>query len=287
MLEVDHITFSYGSRKALDDVTFDVAPGEIVAVTGANGAGKTTLMKLLACRLMQDAGRVRLHGIDPLERPVRYRRAIGYLSEHCPLYSEMTVEEYLVYRVRLKGERALRVRRRVSEALATCGLVEAGRTRIRLLSHGFRKRVGLADALITHPKLLLLDDLLAGLDRPQRAKCAEALSAASSRAAVIVTGHELDELTDWCTRFVVLHKGRVAATLRTGAYNRTELLALLDGAAAGEERSEIGDRRSEIRDQRSEVGDRKSEVGDRRSEIGRDPPTSDLRPLTSGGGPRA
>ena len=232
MLKVDHISFSYGSRKVLNDVTFDVAPGEIVAVTGANGAGKTTLMKLLACRLMQDVGHVNLHGIDPMKRPVKYRRAIGYLAENCPLYDEMTVEEYLTYRVRLKGERTLRVRRRVSEALATCGLTEMIRTRIQRMSHGFRKRVGLADALSTHPKLLLLDDLLAGLDRPQRAKCAETLTAASSWAAVVVTGHELDEMADWCTRFIVLHKGHVAATLRTSAYDRHDLLATLDRVAA-------------------------------------------------------
>lgn len=232
MLKVDHITFSYGSRKVLNDVMFDVAPGEIVAVTGTNGAGKTTLMKLLACRLMQGAGLVQLHDLNPMKCPVKYRRAIGYLAENCPLYDEMTVEEYLLYRVRLKGERALRVRRRVSEALETCGLTEVSRTRIQRLSHGFRKRVGLADALSTHPKLLLLDDLLAGLDRPQRAKCAEVLTAASSSAAVIVTGHELDELADWCTRFIVLHNGRVAAALHTHAYDRKELLATLDRVAA-------------------------------------------------------
>ena len=232
MLKVDHITFSYGSRKVLDGVTFDVAPGEIVAVTGTNGAGKTTLMKLLACRLMQSVGLVQLHDINPMKHPVKYRRTIGYLAENCPLYDEMTVEEYLLYRVRLKGERALRVRRRVSEAMATCGLTEVSRTRIRLLSHGFRKRVGLADALSTHPKLLLLDDLLAGLDRPQRAKCAEALTAASSWAAIIVTGHELDELADWCTRFIVLHNGHIAAALHTHAYDRKDLLATLDRVAA-------------------------------------------------------
>ena len=231
MLEVDHISFSYGAHKALDGVTFNVTPGEIVAVTGSNGAGKTTLMKLLACRLMQDAGSVRLHKIDPQARPVKYRRAIGYLSEACPLYDEMTVEEYLTYRVRLKGERALRVRRRVSEAMATCGLTELSRMRIRFLSHGFRKRVGLADALIARPKLLLLDDLLAGLDRSQRAKCAETLAAATSWAAVVVTGHELAEMADWCTRFIVLHKGRVVATLNTNDYDHKELLALLDSVA--------------------------------------------------------
>lgn len=170
MLEVDHISFSYGRHTVLDDVAFDVAPGEIVALAGPNGAGKTTLLRLLSCLLMQDSGTVRLDNINPLERPIKYRRAIGYLSEHCPLYSEMTVEEYLIYRVRLKGERSMRVRRRVSEALEDCGLEEQRKTRIRLLSQGFRKRVGLADALVQHPKLLLLDDPLAGLRREAAAQ---------------------------------------------------------------------------------------------------------------------
>ncbi len=228
MLEIEHITFSYGRHLVLDDITFDVAPGEIVAVTGANGAGKTTLLKVLACLLMQDAGTVRLDAVDPCKRPLRYRRGIGYLSEHCPLYSEMTVEAYLTYRVRLKGERSLRVRRRVSEALELCGLGAVAKTRVRLLSHGYRKRVGLADALMMHPKLLLLDDLLAGLDIGQRRKAAAALSAASSRAAVIVAGHEIQEMMEWCTRFMVLKRGRVAALYRTSDFSRAELTRLID-----------------------------------------------------------
>ena len=228
MLEIDHITFSYGTHTVLDDVTFDVAPGEIVAVTGANGAGKTTLLRILACLLMQDSGTVRLDTVDPLVRPVRYRRGIGYLSEHCPLYSEMTVEEYLTYRVRLKGERNLRVRRRVSETLEQCGLAEAHRTRVRLLSHGYRKRLGLADALVMHPKLLLLDDPLAGLDMPHRKKIAGVLTAASARAAVVLAGHEVQEMLEWCTRFVVLHRGRVAAMYRVSDHNKADLARLLE-----------------------------------------------------------
>ena len=228
MLEVNHITFSYGNQKVLDDVTFDVAPGEIVALTGANGAGKTTLMRLLACLLMQDSGSVRFENVDPLQRPVKYRRNIGYLSEHCPLYSEMTVEGYLTYRVRLKGERSMRVRKRVSETLEMCGLDEMRKTRVRLLSHGYRKRLGLADALVMHPKLLLLDDPLAGLDMPHRKNAAALLTAASSRAAVILAGHEVAEMLEWCTRFVVLHRGRVTGLFRVSDYNKSDLLRILE-----------------------------------------------------------
>jgi len=234
MLEVDHITFSYGSLKALDDVTFDVAPGEIVALVGTNGAGKTTLLRVLACLLMQDAGMVRLDTVNPLERPVKYRRGIGYLSEKCPLYGEMTVEEYLIYRVRLKGERHMRVRRRVGETLTLCGLEEARRTLVRRLSHGFRKRLGLADALVMHPKLLLLDDPLAGLDVTQRKKIAAVLTAASARAAVVAAGHEIHDMLEWCTRFVVLSRGRVVAVHRTSDFGKADLARMLEEQLAGD-----------------------------------------------------
>jgi len=228
MLEVDHITFSYGKRTVLDDVTFDVAPGEIVAVTGANGAGKTTLLKVLSCLLMQDSGKIRLDSVDTLTRPIRYRRNMGYLSEHCPLYNEATVEEYLIYRVRLKGERNMRVRRRVGETLEQCGLAEERQTRVGLLSHGYRKRLGLADALVMHPKLLLLDDPLAGLDMAHRKKMAALLTTASARSAVVLAGHEVHEMLDWCTRFIVLRGGQVAATYRVSEYAKAELTRLLE-----------------------------------------------------------
>jgi ABC-2 type transport system ATP-binding protein len=240
MLEVERINFSYGRRRVVEDVSFDVAPGEIVALTGPNGAGKTTLLKILACLLMQDGGCVRLDDVNPLERPVKYRRWIGYLSERCPLYGEMKVDEYLTYRVRLKGERSLRVRRRVSEAVELCGLGGVASDRIRSLSQGYRKRVGLAEAVALHPRLLLLDDLLAGIDAGQRKKTAALLSAASSRSAILVSGHELHELLPWCTRFLVMSQGRIVASLRSGEHSREELLRLLesyvsDVQAGGEE----------------------------------------------------
>ena len=228
MFEIEHITFTYGERRVLDNITLDVAPGEIVALTGPNGAGKTTLLKVLAGVLVQDEGTIRLDDVDALGRPISYRRGIGYLSERCPLYDDMTVETYLIYRLRLKGERNMRVRRRVSEAVEMCGLVSETLTPIKLLSQGYRKRVGLADALIMHPKVLLLDDLLDGLDISQRKKTAAVLSAASARSAVLVSGHEITDMVTWCTRFVVLKNGRVVMMYRTGDYNQAELIALLE-----------------------------------------------------------
>lgn len=228
MLEVKDITFSYGTHEALGNITFDVAPGEIVAVVGANGAGKTTLLRLLSCLLMQDSGHTLIDGVDSVMRPIAYRSKIGFLSEKCPLYDEMTVEEYLMYRLKIKGERQLRVRRRLEEVLTLCRLDEHRKTAIRLLSYGYRKRVGLADVLTTHPSVLLLDDPLAGMDLPQRKQVAEVLTSVSGRSLIVMAGHEIAFLLEWCTRFLVLHRGRIVGTYRVRDYQREVLLKKLE-----------------------------------------------------------
>jgi ABC-2 type transport system ATP-binding protein len=228
MLEVKDITFSYGVRETLGNITFDVASGEIVAVVGANGAGKTTLLRLLSCLLMQDSGHTLIDGIDSVVRPIAYRSKIGFLSEKCPLYDEMTVEEYLTYRLKIKGERQLRVRRRLEEVLALCRLDEHRKTVIRLLSYGYRKRVGLADVLTTHPGVLLLDDPLAGMDLPQRKQVAEVLTSVSGRSLIVIAGHEITFLLEWCTRFLVLYQGRIVGMHRVRDYERDVLLKKLE-----------------------------------------------------------
>jgi len=228
MLEVKDISFSYGVRETLGNITFDVASGEIVAVVGANGAGKTTLLRLLSCLLMQDSGHTLIDGIDSVVRPIAYRSKIGFLSEKCPLYDEMTVEEYLTYRLKIKGERQLRVRRRLEEVLALCRLDEHRKMVIRLLSYGYRKRVGLADVLTTHPGVLLLDDPLAGMDLPQRKQVAEVLTSVSGRSLIVIAGHEITFLLEWCTRFLVLYRGRIVGMHRVRDYERDVLLKKLE-----------------------------------------------------------
>jgi len=228
MLEVKNITFSYTTQETLGNITFDVAPGELVAVVGTNGAGKTTLLRLLSCLLMQDSGNTLIDGVDSLTRPIAYRSKLGYLSEKCPLYDEMTVEEYLTYRLRLKGERQLRVRRRIDEVILQCRLDEHRRTVIRRLSYGFRKRVGVAEALTTHPAILVLDDPLAGLDLPQRKQLAEVLTSVSARSGILVAGHEIAFLLEWCTRFLVLHRGRLVGSYRVNDFAKDILLRKIE-----------------------------------------------------------
>ena len=227
MLNVDHISFSYGRKKVLKDITFDSAPGDITAVVGANGAGKTTLLRILSFVLMQDSGNVTLDGVDPLLRPVKYRKWIGYLPEKCPLYEEMTVEGYLLYRLKLRGERSMRQRRRLNGALDLFDLDDVAGTVISALSHGYKKRIGLADALMQHPRLLLLDDPLSGLDVNRRRRIGSALTDFSAHASVILTGHEISEMQEWCTRFIVLQEGTLKAVFRAAEYERAELEQLL------------------------------------------------------------
>ena len=213
MLEVRNIAFSYGAEKILRDVSFAVSPGETVCVVGGNGAGKTTLLRILATALSPDSGSIRLDGHDAARVPLAYRRWLGYMPETPALYAEMTPRAYLEYRARLRGEPDRRIRRRVGEAAELCRIADVMSRRIGTLSFGQRKRVSLADAMLLRPRVLLLDDVLAGLDRQMRAAAGEIVSTAAAFSSVIVTGHETADLARWATRFLVLEDGRISATV--------------------------------------------------------------------------
>ena len=233
MIEVRNLAFSYGRQPVLRDVSFVVSPGETVSVVGANGAGKTTLLRVLATLAVPDSGTVMTDGQDALSRPLRYRRQIGYLPERVALYDDMTVREYLQYRAALKGEPAKRVRRRISEAAEMCRIGDSMRTPIYRLSAGMRKRVALADALLLRPRVLLLDDFLAGLDHDMRAAAGEVLSNAASFSSVIVTGHELWDFARWTSRFLVLRGGVIDAKVETAGLEPAALRERVENAMNG------------------------------------------------------
>lgn len=207
MLEAKNISFSYGDGNVFSSASFAVRPGETVALAGANGAGKSTLLRVLAGLLMPCTGHVYADGSDVFMRPMRYRRILGYLPESAPVEPGMTVKAYLRYRARLKGEQSRRLRHRVDEAMETCGLTDSADVSTDFLSAGQRKRVALADALILRPRVLLLDDVLAGLDARTRTSLAETLSSSTSFASVIVAGHELADMGRFAKRFFVLKDG--------------------------------------------------------------------------------
>ena len=209
MLDVRDISFAYARRQILDGVTFSVASGEAVALVGANGAGKTTLMRVLAGLLFPASGMLKADGFDAFREPIRFRRQLGYLPESAPVEPDFTVKAYLQFRAKLKGEQSRRIRHRVLEALSACGLEELGDARIARLSSGQRRRVALADALLLRPRFLILDDLFAGIDPATRASLGRTLVSFSQFASIIVSGHELDELSRCTSRFLVLADGRV------------------------------------------------------------------------------
>ena len=233
MFEIRNIAFTYCGRPVLRDVSFVVSPGEAVSVVGANGAGKTTLMKVLATLAVPDSGLVLSDGRNALANAVEYRRQLGYMPEKVALYEDMTAKEYLVYRARLKGEPAKRIRRRVGEAAELCLITEVLRRPIRSLSNGLKKRVALADALLLRPRVLLLDDFLAGLDSSMRDAAGEVLSNAAAFSSVIVTGHEIDDLAKWTARFLVLKDGVVSATVDTAGADPRDVRSRVDAALKG------------------------------------------------------
>ena len=233
MFEVRNIAFTYRDQPVLRDVSFVVSPGEAVSVIGANGAGKTTLLRVLATLAVPDSGAVMVDGQNALAKPLRYRRLLGYLPETVALYDDMTVKEYLNYRAALKGEMPKRIRRRVDEACEMCRITDLLRRPIRLLSAGLRKRVALADALLLRPRVVLLDDFLAGLDASMRDAAAGIVSDAAAFSAVIATGHELDDLAKWTTRFLILREGIISSTVTATGVDRAALRGRLELALEG------------------------------------------------------
>ena len=235
MLEVRNISFAYRREQVLKDVSFVVSPGETVCILGANGAGKTTLLRVLATLAVPDAGKILIDGKDALLNPQTYRKNLGYLPEVIGLYDDMTVKEYLLYRAKLKGETSRRIRRRVTEAAEACRLTDKLRVMIRDLSLGYKKRVALADVLLLRPRLILLDDFLAGLDHTMRVAAREILSNIAAFSSVIMTGHEVEDLAQGTTRFLVLKDGVISRAVDAAGMESAAVVekvnAALEGAA--------------------------------------------------------
>ena len=210
MFEVRNICFSRGGLDILSGVTFSVAEGEVVALIGANGVGKTTLLKILSGIWLPTSGTAIADGCDLLAEPIRYRRRLGWLGETAAAEEDISVKAYLKYRARLKGEQPRKIRHRVREALAVCGLAGFSDALIGDLSRGQRKRVALAEAVLLRPRLLLLDDVFAGLDADSRAAVVSMVASFRSFASVIVSGHETEWFERMGARLLELKEGRVS-----------------------------------------------------------------------------
>ena len=211
MIEVAHLTKRYAGREAVSDVSFNVARGEIVGLLGPNGAGKSTTMRILSCFLPASSGTVRVAGFDVFEQSLEVRKRIGFMPENNPLHPEMRVREYLKFRARLKGLNRRRSRERVDVMMEQCGLTDVGRRIIGQLSKGYRQRVGLADALVHEPELIILDEPTIGLDPNQIRAVRQLIKSLAASHTVLISTHILPEAEMTCHRVLILFEGRILA----------------------------------------------------------------------------
>lgn len=214
MINVEGLTKRYGRTVAVDSISFTVEKGQIVGFLGPNGAGKTTTMRVLTCFLPPTAGTATLAGYDVLKQPLEVKRRIGYLPETPPLYPEMEVGEYLSFVGRLKGVPKSDLARRVDEVTGLCAIGDVSRKLISRLSKGYRQRVGLAQAIIHNPDVLILDEPTAGLDPKQIIETRELIKDLAKAGAhtIILSTHILPEVEQTCERVIIINKGKLVAT---------------------------------------------------------------------------
>jgi len=211
MIEVSNLTKMYGPRTAIDDLTFQISKGEIVGFLGPNGAGKTTTMKILTGFMPATTGKAVLGGHDVFENPIEVKRNIGYLPETPPVYSEMSVHDYIKFSAKLHQVPSQSLSSSVDTAIQKTGLGDVKKRLIGNLSKGFKQRVGLAQALVHNPQILILDEPTIGLDPKQIIEIRELIKGLAGDHTVILSSHILPEVTATCQRIIVINKGKIVA----------------------------------------------------------------------------
>ena len=212
MIKVEGLTKRYARTVAVDDISFEVEKGQIVGFLGPNGAGKTTTMRVLTCFLPPTAGTASVAGFDVLEQPMEVKRRIGYLPETPPLYPEMEVDEYLAFVGKLKGIPSSDLPRRIGEVTERCAIGDVHTKLIGKLSKGYRQRVGLAQAIIHNPDVLILDEPTSGLDPKQIIETRTLIRNLAGEHTIILSTHILSEVEHSCERVVIISKGKLVAT---------------------------------------------------------------------------
>jgi ABC-type multidrug transport system ATPase subunit len=210
MIEVDKLSKEYGDYVAVSDISFSAAQGEIVGFLGPNGAGKTTTIRMLSTYLPPSCGTARIAGFDIVKDSDSVRKAIGYLPENPPLYGEMRIDEYLTFVAQLKGVPSRHVKERVEQVMESCYVADVRKKLCRHLSRGYRQRVGIAQAIVHDPKVIILDEPTSGLDPKQITQIRELIRSLGKNHTVILSTHILAEVSMVCSKVVIIAGGRIA-----------------------------------------------------------------------------
>lgn len=244
MIVVDHVSKYYGRRAAVRDLDFRIEEGECVGFLGLNGAGKTTTLRLLACLLLPTSGRVSVRGLDAEEQPHEIRKLLGFLPDRPPLYDEMSVQAYLRFAGQLRRMGKREVEARLPDVLSVCGLDDVAEQPIGTLSHGFKQRVGIAQAIVHKPALLILDEPIQGLDPVQIVEMREMIRRLRGQHTILLSTHILSEIERTCDRILMLHDGAIAVE-----GTESELATLYDGGGTSRLLVEVaGDDAEALRD---------------------------------------
>ena len=208
-ISVKNVTKKYGNQNALDNISFEISKGEIVGFLGPNGAGKSTSMKIITCFIPQTHGKVKVCGLDVNDEPIKVKRKVGYLPEHNPLYLDMYVEEYLLFLARL--HKVKKKKERVAEMIKSVGLEMEQHKKIGALSKGYRQRVGLAQAMLHNPEVLILDEPTSGLDPNQLVEIRELIKTFGKDKTILLSTHIMQEVEAICDRIIIINDGRIVA----------------------------------------------------------------------------
>ena len=209
MIEVRELRKSFGPIKAVDGVSFEAAQGDVLGFLGPNGAGKSTTMKMLACFLQPDSGGATVAGADIMKQPTEVRRKLGYLAENAPAYEEMTVDSFLSFVCQARSIHGLARREAIERVIASCSLDGVMHQPVGTLSKGYRRRLGLAQALIHDPEVLIMDEPTDGLDPNQKHQVRELIASLAAKKTIVVSTHILEEVDAICNRMVIIDQGRV------------------------------------------------------------------------------
>jgi len=215
MIEATGLTKYYGTVKAVDSVSFTIRRGEVLGFLGPNGAGKTTTMKILTCFFAPSEGKASIKGLSVFKNPGEVKKLIGYLPENAPLYGEMTPREYLDFIASVRSIEAAQIPKKIHEIASVCGLSHTLDREIRTLSKGYRQRVGLAQAMIHDPEIIILDEPTSGLDPKQIVEIRNLIREIGKKKTIILSTHNLSEVQVTCNRVIIIHHGKIVADAPT------------------------------------------------------------------------